>query len=55
MNPEAAKWLESLSDEEHLDMFQPACGAIGLIASLKLSHESSQLCVSAGCYRRADG
>jgi hypothetical protein len=51
MNPEAAAWLESLTEEQHLDLFKPAVGAIGLIASLKLSHESSQLCLSAGCYR----
>ena len=55
MNPEAVQWLESLDEEQHLSLFRPPCGPWGELYSLKLSHESSQLCVSAGCYRRAAG
>ena len=49
-----ALW-ESLDEEQHLSLFRPPCGPWGELYSLKLSHESSQLCVSAGCYRRAAG
>lgn len=47
MNPEAVAWLESLSQDARIDIFQPPIGRPGELFSIKYDHETSN--TEAGC------
>jgi hypothetical protein len=50
MNPEAAAWLESLTEDEHIDRFRPCISEPGKLFGLKDDHESCGFCPQALCW-----